>query len=694
MIARRPRRRADHEYTSRSPWRLALAGAVTALVVSAVGIVSPLGSAASPSGWYVATTPATGADDVLLGSSCPNALQCFAAGISIQNINSKGTFSPIVETWNGTTWTLAPQPSLPTGRGGGLFAVSCVTGSDCWAVGAIVGVSGNGGPTGTLIENWNGSAWSVVPSPTPTGPGVGGALLQGVSCTSASSCFAVGYSTDQNGNGLNDVIEQWNGASWSIVLGAATGQPFDGLSTVQCLAADDCWAVGNAGPAPQNPNFLPIFPGAVGDQGLIEHWNGASWSVSPSAVYPGPSGGYLNGVGCAGATDCWASGATTASSGHPAGVLMEHWNGSGWTDMSSSVPNSTTPAILSSITCLSSVQCWAVGSLGSFGGGGGNGFQPQNFVENWNGTSWSVDPSPNVTALSFLNSVSCVRAVGCVAVGSAATMGQQNDPGLRPFVEQMAFPPASSQGIVLGALDGGVFNYGTTQFHGSMGGQLLNAPVVGIAETPDGAGYWLVSSDGGVFAFGTARFYGSMGGQLLNRPIVGIAATPDGQGYWLVASDGGVFNYGDAQFHGSMGGLHLNAPVVGIASADDGGYWLAGSDGGVFNFGDASFFGSAGATPLNRPVSGIAASPDGMGYWMVGSDGGVFNYGDAGFFGSVPGQGIVGQPPVDGIARTPTGKGYWLVGATGAVYTYGDAAFLGAPNASKLVASVSGIASS
>ena len=72
-----------------------------------------------------------------------------------------------------------PQPPLPPGHGGGLFAVSCVTGSDCWAVGAIVGVSGNGGPSGTLIENWNGSAWSVVPSPTPTGPGVGGCAPAG-----------------------------------------------------------------------------------------------------------------------------------------------------------------------------------------------------------------------------------------------------------------------------------------------------------------------------------------------------------------------------------------------------------------------------------------------------------------------------------------------------------------------------------
>ena len=694
MIARRAGRHVDRRF-SRSARRLARAGSVTALVVWAVGVISPIGSTASPSGWYVATTPGTGADDILLGSSCPNATQCWAVGISIVNINSNGTFSPLVESWNGTAWTLGAQPSLPAGHGGGLFAVSCVTGSDCWAVGAIVGAGGNGGPSGTLIENWNGSAWSVVPSPTPTGPGVGGALLQGVSCSSASDCFAVGFSTDQNGNGLNDVIEQWNGAVWTIVPGATTGQPFDGLSSVRCLAADDCWAVGNAGPTQQNPNFLPIFPGAAGDQGLIEHWNGASWSVTPSAVYPSPGGGYLNGLGCASPTDCWASGATTDSNGTSAGVLMEHWNGTTWTDMTSSVPNAGTPAILSSISCLSAVQCWAVGSLGAFGGGGGGGgFQPQAFIENWNGTSWSVDPSPNVTALSFLNSVTCVQSVGCTAVGGAAAQGQQNDPGLRTFVEQMAFPPASSQGIVLAALDGGVFNYGTVQFHGSMGGQRLNAPVVGIAALPDGSGYWLVSSDGGVFAFGSARFHGSMGGQHLDAPIVGIAATPDGQGYWLVARDGGVFNYGDAEFHGSMGGLPLNAPVVGIAGADDGGYWLGASDGGVFNYGDAGFFGSAGGTPLNRPVSGIAATPDGKGYWMVGTDGGVFNYGDAGFFGSVPGQGIVGQPPVDGIARTPTGAGYWLVGATGAVYTYGDAAFLGAPNASSLVAFVSGISSS
>jgi Protein of unknown function (DUF4038) len=81
-----------------------------------------------------------------------------------------------------------------------------------------------------------------------------------------------------------------------------------------------------------------------------------------------------------------------------------------------------------------------------------------------------------------------------------------------------------------------------------------------------GAGYWLVASDGGIFNYGDAGFSGSAGGIKLNAPVVGMAATPDGKGYWLVASDGGIFNYGDAGFSGSAGGIKLNAPVVGMAA--------------------------------------------------------------------------------------------------------------------------------
>ncbi len=241
---------------------------------------------------------------------------------------------------------------LPGGEGGGLFDATCVNGSDCWAVGAVV-ATGSGNPTGTLVEHWNGTSWSVVPSPTPSGPGVAGAILSSVSCASASSCMAVGYATDVNGNNLSDVVEQWNGSSWNMLPTAATGEAFDQLISVQCLSAANCWAVGNAGPVAQMSNFLPVFPGAVGDQGLIEHWDGSAWSIVPSVSEPAPSGGYLSGLECVGATDCWASGATTDPvSGTASGLLMEHWDGSSWTDASASVPGSTAPGLLAGISCL------------------------------------------------------------------------------------------------------------------------------------------------------------------------------------------------------------------------------------------------------------------------------------------------------------------------------------------------------
>jgi hypothetical protein len=75
-----------------------------------------------------------------------------------------------------------------------------------------------------------------------------------------------------------------------------------------------------------------------------------------------------------------------------------------------------------------------------------------------------------------------------------------------------------------------------------------------------------VASDGGIFAYGSARFSGSTGAIKLNMPVVGMAPTPDGNGYWLVASDGGIFNYGNAGFSGSAGGTPSNQPVVGEAA--------------------------------------------------------------------------------------------------------------------------------
>jgi beta-glucanase (GH16 family) len=126
---------------------------------------------------------------------------------------------------------------------------------------------------------------------------------------------------------------------------------------------------------------------------------------------------------------------------------------------------------------------------------------------------------------------------------------------------------STPSGYELAGADGGIFAFGTAQFHGSMGGRPLNAPIVGMANAPTGQGYWEVASDGGIFAFGSAAFDGSMGGKPLNAAVVGMAAVPTGRGYWEEAGDGGIFAFGTAQFRGSMGGKALNAPEVGIASS-------------------------------------------------------------------------------------------------------------------------------
>ena len=73
------------------------------------------------------------------------------------------------------------------------------------------------------------------------------------------------------------------------------------------------------------------------------------------------------------------------------------------------------------------------------------------------------------------------------------------------------------------------------------------APVVGMAATPDGNGYWLVASDGGVFTFGDAGFYGSAQGTPTTT-VVGMVTTSDGRGYRVIGADRAVFVFGDADF--------------------------------------------------------------------------------------------------------------------------------------------------
>lgn len=232
-----------------------------------------------------------------------------------------------------------------------------------------------------------------------------------------------------------------------------------------------------------------------------------------------------------------------------------------------------------------------------------------------------------------------------------------------PVVAVAATP--SGRGYWRAARDGGVLTAGDAPYLGSASGY-RNSGIVGIAATRDGRGYWLVDSGGGVFSFGSARFHGSMGGKRLDKPIVGMAPTPDGRGYWLVASDGGIFAF-NAPFLGSMGGTPLDKPVVGMSARSDGrGYWLVASDGGVFAF-NAPFAGSMGGRPLFQPVVGMVSS--GNAYTLVASDGGLFRFGArAPFYGSAVGA-CPGAPAV-GVATSANAVGYWITFANARTYAF------------------------
>jgi hypothetical protein len=629
--------------TVRSAFRVLTLGCAVALpllgLVGCSGGGDPAGATTVPatvaaSNWTAMPTslPTPATDRFPYSVSCVTSVFCLAVGA---NGLFNGSGSYFAEQWNGTTWTSVTLPS-PSGASDLILGqVSCTSTTFCVAVGQET-ISSTETP---LILQWNGSSFSVAQGATGASSA---AMLGGVSCLSAGLCLAVGATGSSASQAF---VEQWNGSSWSAtVLPAASGAEDLLPYAVSCTTPQNCMAVGKIG--------SPSVPWSL-------FWNGTTWTApsTPSATDAG-----LDSVSCVGTAFCVAVGASSpGGGGADFENVMETWNGSAWT----MVPLGSPPQFadfLNGVSCFSATSCTAVG--GTWTSAAPN-ISTQ--VLNWNGQSWNAATGSNVQGAfqTSFQGVDCLADWACVAVGAVdQTSGA-------PLSAYNAMAPISRTGYRFVASDGGVFNYGTgAPFLGSMGGTALNAPVVGMAVMPGGDGYYLVAADGGVFSFGSAQFYGSAGNIRLNKPIVGMAVTADGGGYWLVASDGGIFSYGDAQFYGSTGNLTLNQPIVGMAPTPDGlGYYLVASDGGIFTYGNATFSGSMGGTPLNEPVVGMSV-PEAGGYYLVASDGEIFSFptGPTGppIFGST--GAIKLNKPIVGMAAVA--GGYYLSGSDGGVFAF------------------------
>jgi hypothetical protein len=186
---------------------------------------APACASRAGTGWKRVPTPDTGNFDELAGVAVVSSCQAWAVG----NVNSART---LIESWDGTAWT--QQPSLSPGRdGNGLFGVAATSATDAWAVGNYA----TGAVAHTLIEHWDGTAWKRVPSPSPNG-----STLVGVDATSPASAWAVGhYATASRDKSL---ILHWNGRTWTKVASPNRSPLGYDLFGVAASSPANVWAVG------------------------------------------------------------------------------------------------------------------------------------------------------------------------------------------------------------------------------------------------------------------------------------------------------------------------------------------------------------------------------------------------------------------------------------------------------------------
>src|SRR5437764_3823913 len=244
-------------------------------------------------------------------------------------------------------WSIQPSPNPPGSQGTALSAVSCDPSGSCTAVGQY----GTGGPTLTLAERWNGSTWTIQPTPNPSGAN---ALLTGISCPGRYSCTAVGYRVSSV---VRPLVERWNGVAWSIQSVPIPPQSFWAIfQSVSCTARTACTAVGgvigNGVDAQERP--------------LGERWDGTAWTIEPTPNPHAENGSALDGVDCTGPSACEAT-AAYAYADVELAVFAMGWNGTPWTIQPPPDPAGATDSSLNGVACTSASACVAVGSSNAGG---------------------------------------------------------------------------------------------------------------------------------------------------------------------------------------------------------------------------------------------------------------------------------------------------------------------------------------
>ena len=273
--------------------------------------------------------------------------------------------------WDGTAWSSVPAPA----GDGRLTGILSLAADNIWAVGSYQ----TGGVDQTLTLHWDGTAWAVVASPSPPS----NSHLYGVAATATNDVWAVGEYY-----GLSDyqtLVFHWDGAAWTLVASPNTGWDDNTLHGVATLSPDAVWAVGTRGDdgsgAQQGTLTLHYAAPCVPPPPPV---CAADWQVvaSPSLDNQGNS---LRAIAAVDAANIWAVGYTVGNNGHPLLGLIEHWDGAAWTIVPGANLGPREHAFYG-VAARTAADVWAVGAR--LDSGGAN----QTLVEHWDGAAWSSVP--------------------------------------------------------------------------------------------------------------------------------------------------------------------------------------------------------------------------------------------------------------------------------------------------------------
>lgn len=247
-------------------------------------------------------------------------------------------------------------------------------------------------------------SWSIQASPDSTQIA---SQLEGVTIVSPTEAWAVGYSQDSlSESNSKTLIEHYTNGKWSVVSSPnKIGAEDNELQGVSAIAPNDVWAVGRSG----SNNTLPFH------KALVEHWNGSTWTIVSTPEVPNSYSVELKSISALSKNDVWAAGYYSNSINNVAQPLILHWNGTKWEF--ARIPPSADHRQLFGITAIAANDVWAVGNTGGLYGGG-------TLALHFDGVRWKPVATPALPPQAYfgrLLSVSASSTNDVWAVGSTTS---------------------------------------------------------------------------------------------------------------------------------------------------------------------------------------------------------------------------------------------------------------------------------